>query len=398
MAAFIRGTQGYMKFSILIFCISICGLNLPQAVAWTVNSEQIFDHLESALPQLNKIAGLKSEDQLSLVEKFKHRTFTLKTKEDTRKELDDVLLEMRNLLGGSDLQNYKNSINENQIKIRRLQSQITEYNLKRLNAPQTKGTFDLLTKSKEDYNNLIIQGTSEINATKADVQTAKRQAGMVLSRQGLNFTEQQLDSLLFTCTSDSEVELIGAFQAVMVVSQKLKMEAARGTMNRDLQNQLLGLHCLLLRSLIALQIDYKNKIDTVYLVKLAKIRLEANTQLASIANQLPLAKTKEETGSYTISKTNYETIVKVADLYETFLNTNRKKLDKSLEDLIPRYNAAETLYLSNELAGQLVSMINEADVTASVLTLQVPELDTQISRDPDLMAKFVELNGKLSTN
>ena len=320
--------------------------------------------------------------------------------------IDAILLDDAEILGMSELTDYKKLANQIQDNMVQLQSEISTVQKSKLGLPfkksatpeqirkkQTKEDRDLEIKRKEE---LIVTG-------KQDLEEIEGKIGDFFASNQVTISPEQIRGLLYAAVGDGDIRLIVAFKAIKELSVAYRANAEERNDTASIQ-WYYGIHALMVRSLLVLHREYVRKIDEEFLPALEKIIAGNQVLTADQLKQIADKDVPEEDKSQ--ARANVKTLQMTkdtADLYKKYLLSARKRIADVLgrengtkrSGLYQKFYTAEGAFLVWKNANSLADAAKTVEKLEEVLNLQLPAL--QQFDNKEMEEKFRELTMKLRT-
>ncbi len=360
--------------------------------------QRVFD---KAFPKLNSLSTAPDNKAI-----YQLRT---STKADIRQELNKILLEAVEVLGNSDLSDLKKAANLRQRQIVEAEKEIAEFQKKKLSAPRTVGKLNFTTVTQADYEAKIRSAEDSIAQYKNDIKEIGAKLKEALSAQKIQLSSGQIEGLLYSVTGDDDIALFAVFESVKGLTLHLqKLSKGGGSTgvgeNASVAKMYFGMHTLLLKALVSLHVEYLRRIDKEYVPALKTIVgknkalvEDGQKKLSEFRSQQQSSAAEGRAGIEQI-EWNLQALAltnRTAELYEKYLDLNRKRISESLSGLEQQYGVAEHTYLTVENSTQLANLMSRADFS-KLLTLKVPTL--QRFENKEMENQFQWLTVQLGKN
>ena len=218
---------------------------------------------EKIVSKINEILVLEKEK-----EKAPNSKWFGKDKTDIAEDMNNLLDESIELLNVSGAIEIKKKIKEKQDNIQLINAEITELNSKKLMAPTNKENWKVWQTTTSEYESTIIERKNQIKENEKKIYELKQQLIDSLRNVGINTTQDEIDTLIYSITGDDDVELIAVFNNIKTITIKLKDLTIESGENIQTAKRYYGIHLILLKVLLRLQAHYLDNVQNNYIPKL----------------------------------------------------------------------------------------------------------------------------------
>lgn len=310
-------------------------------------------------------------------------------------KINDLLDECIEVLGISGMSESKDAIRKLQDDSRYCRERVAELKTERLAAPKKVKKWEVWKKDADSIDAEIMN--LEIREEEND----KRIEGLIdqlLSQMqaiGMNVDREQVETLVYSVTGDDDVRLISVFNNVKLITVELQRLTAEANENIEMAKRYYGMHTLLLRILLNLYGSYEQKIENVYLVRIADI-IGKQEELI----QRTIEKIDSEPAKYRgIYKTNLAAqglTVRTAKMYAGYLRKNRQRIADAKAGIYHEYEVALNTYETVQGAHSLITLMRDANAMLDRISeLQTPELI--VFQNVEMKTEFRKLTSRINS-
>jgi len=321
---------------------------------------------KNVFPTLENLLALEIEN-----EQLPRWTWWGKDKDDNQGKINELLNEAVAILSTSDTSSTRDKLRVLERQIRVWKNKIADYRQAQVTAPRQSNWQTTVA----DYEEKIQQLQQQISQTEQVLVQLKNQFAQQLSRQGLDISQAQLDSLLASVVGDSLIQGHIIYQQVKQINQQLIVLAKNSGEDLEISKRYYGLYTILLKILLHMQETFLAQIDEQYQPKLDKIILAVQGVMTT-AQELFQKEAEETRRQHLQANLNAQNLtLKTANLYKRHLTDYRNQIvtarDKTAHDLAIAQNTYKTVVVSGELINLLHTSQKSFD---SLSTLQLPDL------------------------
>jgi hypothetical protein len=379
----------YMKpYKLIQRVVCVCTVVfLATAVAGATDFEDDWDRLHQTLA-----------DALTLLEKQQRLPDSSwnplkEDKKSVEKEIAKLTDEAISMLNVSEASDIKTEITQCQRNIEALRERIGELKTKKLMAPDDV-SWKIWKADQSDYADKIDRLESTIAENEARIQRLKTELETALDKIGVDLTEEQMDTLIFSVTGDDDVRLVSVFENVKVITGKLKQLMTDADEEIEAARRYYGMHTVLLKILLALQDAYIEKVDTEYITGLNEI-IESNHTLIDRTKKLIKTSEADHRPLYEANLSAQELTAETARSYKRYLQSNKKRVYLLREKVRKEFEIAENTYHTVSNAYALVNLMRSSERFFRALEkLRAPELIT--FENKEMKEEFRKLSERLA--
>ncbi len=355
-------------------------------------------YISRATAPLNRIKDVSSRSTV-----FGFSISMFQTKQGLREQIDQIMVQSANVLGGSELTRLKRKVNDVREIIMGLRQEQTTLSGRLALAPEQRNWYHLgiLVSTKAEIEKRIQDIDGEILAKRQEiVETRKQMIDVLLASNSLtnkDNIERQVDALLYTVTGDNDIQLISAYENLKKLTQSLEELIDKSPTDAARKNYF-GQYALLVRALIAFHQDYLNKVtfwnSRLIAVKVSSEKLiqDARRTLRSItgSNEVNQRQTLQLNANIRMN----ERVIALVGRYQNYLKQSEERVKRGLGPLYTRYEVAELTYNTFQNIIEAGSIIQEIrETSGAFLSLELPEM--AISVDSINLDELENLNMQL---
>lgn len=308
---------------------------------------------EKVFPKLSKTLDLVDRH-----EDLPDRTLLFgEDKRSNRAKIDRLLDEAIDALEIGKISQHRATIRQVEQNIRTSHQNITQYQRKRISAPQ-EDTLGLLDKAnpflvtKEGYDKLIESERANIAAWEQDLVNVKAEFAVQLRAIGLELDDQAVESLLFSVSGDDMVTLAVVFDNVKRITDQLEILTGESGEDPQTAKRYYGMYVVLVRILDRIQKQLIADIHERHVPALQGYMKQADRNIEQ-ARQLIKSSNGDEATLLNNIQAN-ETTKKTAELYVEYLKEQAEMVrneNKAVEKtLATAMNTYQTVRLSSDVA------------------------------------------------
>lgn len=353
-----------MRVFCCLFAFVFCYSSVVQAVTLETVWSEVHPLLSDAVYELDQRAKVPDSSWNPLEA----------DKDSVDAKINDLLDECIEVLGISGMSESKEAIRRLQEDSHNCREKVAELKTERLAAPTKVKKWEVWKKDAESID-------AEIKELKIrEEENDKRIEGLIdqlleeMRAIGMKVDREQVETLVYSVTGDDDVRLVSVFNNVKLITTELQRLTSEANENIEMAKRYYGMHTLLLRILLNLYDNYEQKIDTVYMVRIAEI-ISKQQELI----QRTIEKINTEPAKYRgIYKTNLAAqglTVRTAKLYTEYLRKNRQRVADAKAGISHEYEVALNTYETVQGAHSLITLMRDANAMLDrIAELQTPEL------------------------
>ena len=316
-----------------------------------------------------------------------------KTDKDADQEIDRLIEKAVEILEISQFTSLKAQINHCLHNISTLREKAARYKTARLMAPEDTN-WRVWKKDREDYEELIRECHRAISENETEIKALKTRLQEQLRQSGVNVTEKELDTLIFSVTGDDDIQLVAVFENIKTITGQLRTLVSGSSTDMTLAQKYYGMHLVLVKILLHLQNTYAQRIQADYLPKIDGIIRETDQLMQQTRTRLASAEGPHKK----IYKSNLQAqklTQKTARLYRYYLEKNQSRIKASIQRVQAERQVADNTYQTVRSAAALMGVMAESERFYNALSkLQMPEL-IQFENDA-VKAEFVNLSRQMT--
>ncbi|WP_320175196.1 hypothetical protein [Maridesulfovibrio sp.] len=310
-------------------------------------------------------------------------------------KINDLLDECIEILGISGMSESKTAIRKLQDDSRSCRERAAELKTERIAAPKKVKKWEVWKKDADSIDSEIRD--LEIQEEEND----KRIEGLIdqllseMQEFGMKVDREQVETLVYSVTGDDDVRLISVFNNVKLITSELQRLTAEANENIEMAKRYYGMHTLLLRILLNLYDNYEQRIDDVYLVRIAEI-IKKQEELI----QRTVEKINSEPAKYrSIYKTNLAAqglTVRTAKMYADYLSKNKKRVADAKSGISHEYEVALNTFETVQGAHSLIALMKDANAMLDRISeLQTPDL--VVFQNIEMKTEFRKLTNRINS-
>jgi hypothetical protein len=360
-------------------------------------------------------SGLQSQALLSAIDKILRRAAaereaakTLPVRDqflfppiwtETREEREQAVRELLDsalaIVTDAPVLKLQADIKRQREKIASIKERIAGLRERRLEAPETGMMPGILTETRDSIDKTIAALQEDIKTREADIVHTKHEIGKALAAAGVTLTQDQLDLLLDGVLGGDLLKLVAAFEVAKITDQRLSTLLKQS--NEDLKSarRYFAMHAALFALLVHGQEILIERIEKVYLVRLAEIT-KSITKTGSETRELLQAQNRDDHKRVLEANLKAQEISqKVSAFYRDYLQNQRRLLAQARERTLFDLRVADNTYETVEASFQLKTLMDEARTSFDALQrMEAPGFE-QIFRNENLRKEFENLTQKL---
>lgn len=329
---------------------------------------------EKVYPKLDKTLDLVDKH-----EKLPDRTLIFgDDKRSNRARIDRLLDEAIDALEIGGIADLRATLRQVEQNIRASHQNITQYQRKRVSAPQ-EDTLNLLDKAnpfvvtKEGYDKLIESERANIAAWEKDLAGLKAEFARTLKEIGLDLDAQAVDGLLSSVSGDDMVTLALVFDNVKRVTDQLEILTGESSEDPQTAKRYYGMYVVLVNILDRIQKQFIADIQDRHVpalegyVKQADVNIEQARRLirsgggdeAALLNNIAANETTRETATLYVAY-----LIEQAEM----VRNENKSVERTLATAMNTY---QTVKLSSDVAALIQAGRESFD---TLMRLRLPYL------------------------
>ncbi len=318
------------------------------------------------------------------------------TKESRMKEVQDLLNAALDVVTDVPLVTIQKRIDAANARINAIENQITELRERRLSAPSDallpgilSDTVASIDEEIEDLNKRISENKKEITKAKLEIQSA-------LFASGIEVTGDQLELLLGSVLGGDLIKMVAAFEASRKIDERLAelMSEADGEIKTS--RRYFAMHAALFAMLVHAQNHVIEKIDKVYMKRMAAVLKDIRRARAETRKLLRGRNRDDQVRVLNANLKAQAFSERVAIFYRDYLQTQRSQLVRARARSKRDLRIADNTYSTVEASFQLRALIDDAKSSFKALQmLEAPGFD-QVFKNKELREEFENITEKLA--
>lgn len=321
---------------------------------------------DKVTPALNQVLDIEKEN-----ETLPDSAWIGKDKTDNQGKINKLLDEAIGILSISKTSEIRKQIRDLEEDIRSLKQTIAKYRQAQISAP-------IRSKWKttvSDYDEKIDQLNELIQQRHKDIVKFKAQFSQQLTDRGLHITTEQLDVLLSSVVGDDIIQSSVVYDNIKKISQQLMVLTKNSGEDMEISQRYYGMHTVLLKTLLHMQITFTNNISTKYLPKIGQIVEEVNNINETTRNLLSGEVDKNHRLHLMANIGAQKLTLKTAELYKRHLNRQQDKVEIAKNKTESDLQIAQNTYRTVRISGELINLLRTSQKSFdTLLNIQVPDL------------------------
>lgn len=345
--------------------------------------------LKQAAQERESIKTLPDRDQ------FLFPPLWTETREDREASVRRLLDSALDIVTDAPVLRLQDEIAKLRAKIAAENDKVAHLHERRLEAPETGMLPGILTDTQSSIDKRIARLKEDIKARQADIVRIKEQIGKALSAASIDLSKDKLDLLLDGVLGGDLLKLVTAFEVSKIADQRLATLLNESGDDLKAARRYFAMHAALFAMLVEAQGLLIKQIDTVYLVRLAKIMSDiANT--GATTRELLQSRTREDQRKVLEANLKaQETSKKVSEFYKQYLTDQRRILAEARKQTVFGLRVADNTFETVEESFQLKALMEDAKPSFDAIQrLEAPGFE-QIFHNENLKREFENLTQKL---
>jgi len=273
--------------------------------------------------------------------------------------IQDRLLEV---LEHSELTRQRDAYHAAAARQEGLRLQLRELRELRVSAPDLRGSHQVFTKTKVQYDEDIARVESQMQALERERRERVQAMREEYAKMGIELKEEQVLFFLSSVSGDDLIAMSALFHHTRAINQHLEDLIRANPGDLDSARRYYGVHVVLLETMQTAHEQMVAKIDGRYLGNLSSLA-EENRRLMGETEGLLSRSTGEQREQLLRNRSLQELTAGTLVLYRQHLEQVRRQVSLRLEQLKLRHeiaaNSHATLRLSSALAAEIEQLIRE---------------------------------------
>ena len=307
-----------------------------------------------------------------------------------RRDFDDVLDEIIDLLLDDNLLHYRESIRESKEMISKTEQQILEYREKKIAAPIESH----IKTTRADYEKKIADARETIVKEQAVIDRTKMEMSQNFKELGIDLSPKQIDVLLSRIDGDDIIKMTLVMDVLKQITAQLLGIMQESGEELDHAKKYYGMHMVLLELVVYIQEKLIDKISDRYLPKIDQIIDHTKEMLARTDRKISSEENLRRRNIYYQNYRSQQLTLKTAILYRQNLLSELQQIREakgvSQKNLDLSRNTYETVTLSSDLFKIIAS---SQEMMREVMKLQIPTIIP--FKNEQMREKYQELTKKL---
>ncbi|MDM8568543.1 hypothetical protein QUF50_03325 [Thiotrichales bacterium HSG1] len=321
---------------------------------------------DKVTPALNQVLDIEKEN-----ETLPDSAWIGKDKTDNQSEINALLDEAIEILSISKTSQIRKQIRNLEEDIRSLKQSIAKYRQAQISAP----IHSKWKTTVSDYDEKIEQLEELIQQRHRDIVKFKAQFSQQLTDRGLHVSKEQLDILLSSVVGDDIIQSSVVYDNVKKISQQLMLLTKNSGEDIEISQRYYGMHTILLKTLLHMQVTFTENISTKYLPKIAAIVNEINNISETTRNLLNGEVDKNHRQHLMANIGAQKLTLKTAELYKKHLKRQKDKVEIAKNKTRSDLRIAQNTYRTVRVSGELINLLRTSQKSFdTLLNIQVPDL------------------------
>ena len=317
------------------------------------------------------------------------------TREEREASVRQLLDSALDIVTDAPILKLQDEIAKQRKKIAAAKDRIAKLREKRLDAPESGVLSGILTDTQSSIDESIASLQDDIKNREADIVRIKQDIGKSLAAAGVVLSKDQLDLLLDSVLGSDLLKLVTAFEVSKVADKRLATLVTQSNEDLKAARRYFAMHAALFAMLVEAQELLISRIDTIYLVRLQKIKADI-AKTGAETRQLLQSQTRDDQRKVLEANLKaQEASQKVAAFYKEYLQNQRRLLAETRNKTLFDLRVADNTYETVEESFQLKVLMDDAKTSFDALhRLEAPGFD-QIFQNENLKREFENLTQKL---
>jgi hypothetical protein len=318
------------------------------------------------------------------------------TKESRMNEVQDLLNAALDVVTDVPLVSIQKRIDAANARINAIENQITELRERRLSAPSDALLPGILSDTVASIDEEITDLNKRISENKKEITKAKLEIQSALFASGIEVTGDQLELLLGSVLGGDLIKMVAAFEASRKIDERLAelMTEADGEIKTS--RRYFAMHAALFAMLVHAQNHVIEKIDKVYMKRMAAVLKDIRRARAETRKLLRGRNRDDQVRVLNANLKAQAFSERVAIFYRDYLKTQRSQLVRARARSKRDLRIADNTYSTVEASFQLRALIDDAKSSFKALQmLEAPGFD-QVFKNKELREEFENITEKLA--
>lgn len=318
------------------------------------------------------------------------------TKESRMQDVQELLNAALDVVTDVPLVAIQKRIDAANARINSIETQITELRERRLSAPKDALLPGILSDTVASIDEEIVDLNKRISENKKEIRKAKLEIQSALFASGIEVTGDQLELLLGSVLGGDLIKMVAAFEASRKIDERLAelMTEAGGEIKTS--RRYFAMHAALFAMLVHAQNHVIEKIDKVYMKRMAAILKEIRRTRAETRRLLRGRNRDDQVRVLNANLKAQAFSERVAIFYRDYLQTQRAQLVRARARSKRDLRIADNTYSTVEASFQLRALIDDAKSSFKALQmLEAPGFD-QVFKNKELREEFENITEKLA--
>ncbi len=317
------------------------------------------------------------------------------TREDRQDRIRELLDAVLGIVTDVPIVRMQKAMEARRKAISELKDDIARLHEKKLTAPKDGLLPGILTDTVESLDEKIKDLEKRIAENRAEIEKAKVEIHGALAKSGIEMPREQLDLLLDSVLSDDLIKLVATFNGARIIDEQLAAMLEATGDNLNAARKYFAMHAALFAMIVHAQGLLIEKIDTVYMPRMAAIERDIAKARRETKRLLRGPNREDQRRALRANLKSQDFARRVAQYYRNYLLKQREQIARARAKTIRDLRIADNTYETVEASFELRALIRDATAAFKALqTLETPGFD-QIFKNKELRREFENLTRKL---
>ena len=318
------------------------------------------------------------------------------TKESRMKDVQELLNAALDVVTDVPLVAIQKRIDSANARINAIETQITELRERRLSAPKDALLPGILSDTVTSIDEEIADLNKRISENKKEISKAKLEIQSALFASGIEVTGDQLELLLGSVLGGDLIKMVAAFEASRKIDERLAVLMTEAGGEIKTSRRYFAMHAALFAMLVHAQNHVIEKIDKVYMKRMAAILKEIRRTRAETRRLLRGRNRDDQVRILNANLKAQAFSERVAIFYRDYLQTQRAQLVRARARSKRDLRIADNTYSTVEASFQLRALIDDAKSSFKALQMLEASGFDQVFKNKELREEFESITEKLA--
>ncbi len=292
-------------------------------------------------------------------------------KEDIQKDIDALLNDVIALLLNDDLLAYQEEIEDLNTKIEKDELNLAEYKEERIGAPLKS----MVHTTKEGYDKKIKDTQDEIVILKNRIHIVEKHLKDRFSKLGVTLSVEQIEVLLSRADGNDIIEVSLVIDVLKQITEQILGLMRESDEDLLQAKRYYGMHLVSLALVVHLQQLYIDRVNGVYIPKIAKIISKAEEIMGRTE---VLIDREQDNNRIAIYESNFKAqkfTKEVATHYKEELIKSRDRMQEAQTQTQKNLQVAENTFATVSLSSGLYNLIAQSQMMFDKISrIQIPQI------------------------